>query len=142
MSVRMTISNPQLIKLCQQLDPDTTILTPNRRLSASLHKFYQQYQLQQNATHWHTPDILPVTTWIQRLWNHYTETQIAKMPYLLNSLQEQFIWESILLNTKVLLQITETANLAKSAWSLLKQWQIDFHHPSFQSTEDNEDLHR
>ena len=35
-----------------------------------------------------------------------------------------------------LLQLSETADLTKSAWTLLKQWQVDLDHPAFHSAED------
>lgn len=116
-----------------------TILTPNRRLSATLHKIYQHYQLEQQHPCWQTPDILPISSWIQRLWNDYTSTEFNTSPHLLNTAQEHFLWEKILLQSKQsgqLLQLSETADIAKSAWGLLKQWKVDIHHPIFNSAED------
>lgn len=123
----------------QQLNPDTVVLTPNRRLSATLHKQYHLYQLEQQHQSWQTPRILPVISWIQQLWTDYTHSRIEASPLLLNAAQEQCIWEGILLNTKEneqLLQISETADLARSAWNLLKQWQVDLNHSAFQSSDD------
>jgi len=121
------------------MTPDTVILTPNRRLSATLHKLYQQQQLASNKTSWPNPQILPITTWIQFLWDDYTHKSLQSFPLLLNPAQEQFLWEKIILQTRdnaQLLQITETAEQAKSAWSLLKQWEVEIHHPLFQTSED------
>ena len=132
-------------KLFELIDNQTTVLTPNRRLSATLHKLYQQHQIEQKNYSWLTPDILPVSTWIERLWHHYTATQFDTPPILLNTVQEQFLWESILLNAKesaALLQASETADIAKTAWNLLKQWQIELHHPLFASAEDYAALHQ
>jgi probable DNA repair protein len=124
-------------------DDQTSILTPNRRLAASLHKRYQMERLEENLTCWQTPDILPASTWLQRLWTDYISHSTHQNPLLLNPTQEQFLWEKIILFNKAndrLLQIREAATLAKSAWSLLKQWQIDFEQPIFQSTEDYQAL--
>lgn len=124
----------------QNLNHDAIILTPNRRLSATLHLQYQQYQLTLHSQQsWQTPHILPITSWIHQLWSDYTHHQIEASPLLLNAAQEQYIWEKILLNTKEneqLLQISETADLIRSAWSLLKQWQVDINHPAFYVADD------
>src|SRR5262249_52389988 len=39
-----------------------------------------------------------------------------------------------------LLQISEAARLARSAFGLLQQWEVDWHHPLFQSSEDAKGL--
>ncbi|RDI48816.1 PD-(D/E)XK nuclease family protein [Aquicella lusitana] len=117
----------------------TTVLTPNRRLSATLHQHYQKYRLDQGDQCWQTPDILPISSWIERLWDHCTSEVFTPPPLLLNSAQEQFLWECILSRAKendALLQLSETADIAKSAWQLLKQWQIDIEHPVFKSADD------
>lgn len=129
--------------LFNQLAPNTIILTPNRRLSATLHKLYQQYQLQQGLTVWETPTIMPISTWLQRTWLDYTRTQFADAPLLLNPQQEQYVWETVLTQAKEtnqLLQIAETAELAKSAYGLLQQWQVDLNQPIFQSSDDYQAL--
>jgi probable DNA repair protein len=115
------------------------ILTPNQRLSATLHKLHHQQQLSQHHTTWLTPNILPITTWISQLWKDYTHKTFADCPLLLTQAQEQYLWEKIILSTKdheQLLQISETADLARAAWSLLMQWQVDINHPLFESSED------
>src|SRR5579871_225211 len=94
------------------IEKGTTIITPNRRLSATLHKLYQTYQLKQQAEAWETPDILPVSSWIQRssaqLLNHATLTS----PLLLTTAQEQFIWEDIVAATSESLQLLQLAETA------------------------------
>lgn len=135
----MTMTNNQLLNALFENITTTTILTPNRRLSAILLKRFNHYQQAQGKLSWPTPDILPLSVWLQRLWQDYTCTQFTDTPHLLNAAQESFLWEKIILETKQahqLLQIAETADIAKSAWALLKQWQIDIHQPIFQSAED------
>lgn len=121
------------------IDKQTTLLTPNRRLAATLHKLYQTDQTNQDNTCWETPDILPSISWITRLWMNYVSTTFEALPRLLTASQQQILWESILRQSKenpLLLQVTETANTAQSAWNLLKQWRIDLNHPSLTTTED------
>jgi len=128
--------------LFQQLNQGVTLLTPNRRLSATLHQFYQQYQATQHHC-WQTPDILPITTWIQRLWSDATSNEFKDAPLLLNNAQEQFLWETIIATNenRHLLQVPETAEISKSAWKLLKQWLVDIHHPSFNTAETDSALY-
>ncbi|OGT55560.1 MAG: hypothetical protein A3F43_02600 [Gammaproteobacteria bacterium RIFCSPHIGHO2_12_FULL_42_10] len=114
--------------LFNALDQQTTILTPNRRLSATLHKQYLAHQQAQDKTMWETPDILPVKTWIERLWNTFSHSMQETPRYLLNTKQTQQIWEKIIAKTTLhhaLVQLSGIATLAASAWGLLKQWQID-----------------
>lgn len=127
------------LNLLKQITPHTTVLTPNRRLSAKLHQLYQTHQAKGPQQAWFTTDILPLSSWIQRLWQDLTSKTLTSTSLLLNSAQELFIWENILLSSKnheQLLQLSETADIARSAWGLLKQWQISIHHPIFESADD------
>ncbi len=123
----------------QLAENNITILTPNRRLAATMHKLYQEFQRHQQIDCWQTPDILPITSWLQRFWQDLTCNERSTSPHLLNAAQEQYLWEKIILSSKQsdqLLQISETADIAQSAWELLKQWRVDFQHPLFSSAED------
>ncbi|VVC76089.1 ATP-dependent helicase/deoxyribonuclease subunit B [Aquicella siphonis] len=129
----------------KNLRPGTVVLTPNRRLSATLHKLYQQYQLNANNQVWETPDILPLSSWIHSLWNNYCADTTESHPLILNSIQEHYLWEKILISSREndqLLQVSETAKLAKSAWRLLNEWQVDIHDPCFGTSEDYAALRR
>ncbi len=125
--------------LLSSIDNQTSILTPNRRLSATLHKRCQTTKAANGETCWETPDILPAINWINRLWQSCISQSFDAFPHLLNASQKQILWESILRKSKenpLLLQITETASTIHSAWSLLKQWQISLDHPALTSSED------
>src|SRR3990167_811421 len=122
-----------------QLTSDTTLLTPNRRLSAVLLKQYHHWQTRHAQNCWHTPDILPLSAWLQRLWKQLTYQQCHTHPLLLNATQEYALWEKIISESPAnnyLLQVTETVKTARAAWELLKQWQLNLDHPAFQNSED------
>ncbi len=127
--------------MIEQLDANTTLLTPNRRLSASLLKKYNQVQIDSGKSCWASVTILPITSWIQNLWHHYSAEKIhAATPFLLTAQQELVLWEEILQKfpaNEALLQLSDTAELAKSAWGILKQWQVDLSHPALASTDDS-----
>jgi len=116
-------------RLFDLIDEQTVVLTPNRRLAASLHKLYQAKQLQQGETVWTTPDILPISSWQQRLWSDYLSTATEPLPFILNAAQEKFLWENVILQSNrydSLLRTSETADKVYSAYKLLKQWRIRF----------------
>jgi ATP-dependent helicase/nuclease subunit B len=120
---------------------DTTFLTPNRRLAAYHLKQYQQQQLADGKKSWESMDILPISSWLERLWSTWSYQEIKSKNNLLNANQELILWEKIISEAKEsqhLLQKSATAEIAKSAWGLLKQWEIDLHHPSLSLTEDSQ----
>ncbi len=125
--------------LFSQLTTSTTLLTPNRRLSASYLKKHHQWQLDQNKTCWPSLDILPLSSWLQRLWHNWAAQEVAVTATTLNPQQEQLLWEKILRESPendYLLQLANTAELAKSAWSILKQWRVSLDNPALTTTED------
>lgn len=127
--------------LFQHITPQTTVLTPNRRLSAVLLKKYAQWQIEQGKSTWFTLDSLPLyPSWMERLWNNYLAENWAENSILLTTHQERLLWEAILKNipeNDSLLQISETANLAKKAWEILKRWGVSLNNPAFHLTEDS-----
>ncbi len=128
------------MEIFEKLKSNTTIITPNRRLSANLTTSYQAYQLSKNELCWTTLDILPYQSWIQRMWDSIAITHMNTHHTILSNHQEQIIWESIIQKSPKndsLLQLSATAELAKSAWGTLKQWQQDIRHPMLDMTEDS-----
>src|SRR3990167_10306802 len=105
--------------LFQQFDSHTTLLTPNRRLSAYLHQVFKDRQREQPSSCWSTPDILPLTSWLERLWQQSVCQTFKPAPTLLSASQTDTVWETILKHDKeneALLQLSETADMAQSAW--------------------------
>jgi ATP-dependent helicase/nuclease subunit B len=128
------------MELFDSLTPQTTLLTPNRRLSAAFLKLHHQYQIRSGKLCWPTLDILPFPRWVQRIWENYIDKEIGVTPVLLTPEQEQLIWEEIVSQSeagKVLLQVSSTAELAKSAWGILRQWQVELTNHALTTTEDS-----
>ncbi|HLB42173.1 MAG TPA: PD-(D/E)XK nuclease family protein [Gammaproteobacteria bacterium] len=126
-------------EILQHIDTGATLLTPNRRLAATLHKVYHSYQLNRGLQSWITPDILPINTWFQRLFENYLNQYALASPLLLTTIQEGFIWEQIISHSAestCLLQVSKTTEIAQSAWILMKQWHVDARHPLFDAIED------
>lgn len=129
------------MKLFNLLTNDTLILTPNRRLAASLLNQFNECQIAQQKTVWQTLDILPLTSWLQRLWYEFSSKEITTLPFLITENQKSILWETILRQSSRsdgLLQISETAKLAESAYELIKNWEVSLNHPDFSTTEDGQ----
>ncbi len=127
------------MKLFDLITPDTTLLTPNQRLSAALLRQHSQLQTKQNKSCWQSLDILPMPSWIKRLWDECTSKRIGANPLLLSANQEAILWEILLRKSPEsdsLLQVNATAELAMSAWELLKLWQVELNHPALTLTDD------
>ena len=128
------------MELFHNLPSSVTLLTPNRRLAVYYSKQYHQYQLQQASTIWKTLDILPLNSWLERSWNDYIHDYVDSNALLLNANQELILWEKIISKSPEsdhLLQVAATAELAKSAWGILKAWCIPLDHASLSMTEDS-----
>ncbi len=123
-----------------QFCEDSTLITPNRRLAATLTKKYHQHQIEKGLTTWPTIDILPYPSWILALWQQYLTKTCDEKSRLLTDAEETLLWEEILRNSPLqesLLQISETAALAKSAFGILQQWQVSLENPALNLTEDS-----
>jgi ATP-dependent helicase/nuclease subunit B len=111
------ISLPTRIRLIM----DKLTLTVNQRLCIETRRHIEQ-QNAQTKNGWTTPNILPLTTWVEKIWRRYTPTQ-----HLLNGWQEYLIWERIVTadHQATLLNVQQTTALAQSAWQTCQIWQID-----------------
>lgn len=127
--------------LFQNLSAQTTVLTPNRRLAAVILEKYNAWQKSLGHLTWPTLDILPLyPSWLERTLNSFLFLDLNSYSQLLTLQQEHIIWEKILRDTpdnQALLQISEAARLAKSAWETLKRWTVSLDEPNLRATEDS-----
>lgn len=100
------------------------ILTPNRRLAAFLIAKYNQ---RQQAAVWETPLIYPIEAWLLDLWQTCLENTAELPRPLLSPVQQQILWENIIQQSNIgieLLRVNATAKNALQAWKFLAQWQV------------------
>src|SRR5438046_1298156 len=110
-------------KLTNDPTVTTTIVTVNQRLTGYLRQQYDVFQQSLGKKVWPSADILPFSTWIKRCWNDIVDSRI-----ILSDFQEQLLRQKIISQSAVshtLLRIDATATLAKQAWRLLQQWNIN-----------------
>lgn len=110
------------------LEQGVTLLTANRRLARHLRRAFDAHQRQRGRVVWATPDILPLSAWLERCWGEILDTAgQAELPTLLNTHQELALWERIIADSpegQGLLRIPAAAREAQEAWMLFRQWRI------------------
>ena len=122
------------------LGAGVTVVTPNRRLASTLKRKFENSQIAQERTTWDTPDILPISAFIERIYKDILYSkQASKLPTLLAPAQEQALWEDIIHysdEVPVLLAVPEAAQLARKAWQLIHAWQLITQLKNFPLNED------
>ena len=106
----------------------SVVITPNRRLSIVLRREFNSHQVIKGYTAWNSLDILPIATFIERIYEEilYSE-QVDTLPVLLSTSQEQALWENVISDSDqapILFSIPEAAKLARKAWQTIHEWQL------------------
>lgn len=117
-----------LVEVFGALDRGVTVITGNKRLAGATRQAFEQAAIDKGPEVWPTPDILPWTAWLQRVWEEAVVSGAATAPeLLLTSQQEQRIWEDIITESMAdqpLQQVTGTARRAQEAWQLMQSWRL------------------
>lgn len=133
------------IALVEKISPGNTIITANSRLTRIVNQEYAALQTGQGTNVWQTPDVVPFSGWLKRVWGSLIEiNRRAVIDYrfgsspgnvedggkhviLLSTSQELFLWEKIISNASSrhnLVHTAGTAKLARDAWHLMHQWEL------------------
>ena len=116
------------------------VVTPNRRLAQSLAREFDERQIASGLTVWETADILPFGAFVERLYEDALYSNIAaQLPLLLNSAQEQELWEAAIRASEwgeSLLAVPRAAADCRKAWGLAHEWRISGVLASFPGSED------
>ena len=114
-------------KFAEQIEQGTLILTVNRRLARFIVQGYETAQMEAGREVWPTPQVLPLTTWLQQLWQSCCFDR-PDLPYVLDDHQSLLLWEQVISESNDgLLNIAATARSAAQAWRLMQQWQLSEH---------------
>lgn len=101
------------------VEAGATLVTANRRLARGLRRQYDLRQSARGLAAWRTADILPWNAWLMRLWDTLDGENV------LSPLQEQTLWEEIVLETHpALIQSAAAAKLAREAWNVCHSYRI------------------
>ena len=107
------------------LEQGYTLITASNRLARRLKHQYARYQLEKGNPAWESPEILPWQAWLQQCWQQYSR-QNPQLS-LLNSIQEQVLWQQIISRSVYadkLLHQAAVAKRASRAWELINAYQI------------------
>ena len=122
----MTIANINLDLAA--LQPDTLILTPNRRLAAWLGRDYDSLQQSLGRKSWPSLNVQPLDSWLQQLYRDACLLQSAPSNTslrLLTGLQSAFCWQQVLERCypdKGGAELQDLAQLAQQARLLASRW--------------------
>src|SRR5258705_7890402 len=77
-------------RLAEGITADVTVITPNRRLAQDLAREFDADRVASGLETWESADILPVGSFVERLWESAVYSgQGAGTPLLLSAAQEQ-----------------------------------------------------
>jgi ATP-dependent helicase/nuclease subunit B len=133
----MTISRnlDELLKIIAQ--PGATVVTSNTRAARTLRQAYSELQVAQGKSAWSSPDVVPWSAWLHRLWQEHIFRSPGEFTALLNRRQEQVLWERIVGGERGTLNTTAVAAQCARAWKLLHSYRIPRDSASFQRRADS-----
>ena len=102
------------------------VVTSNRRLARSLTAEFDQYQADRSLRVWETPQILPFTALVTKLYDAAQhDPSLAGVQTPLTRVQERALWEAVVADSELgLLSSPAAAALAADAWMLAHQWNV------------------
>jgi len=115
-----------LDELFEQFCSGATVLTVNNRLAKRLNKDFNQHMESQGHKVWQTPDVLPLSAWLQNQAEILADSGHYQTRFL-SPHQEFRLWTDIIKPDAwqiYMMQPSAIARPVQQAWQLLKQWQI------------------
>lgn len=113
-------------QVARALDAGAVVITANQRLARHLQHQYVDVQRARGRAAWPTPEILPLSTWLDRAWSECVDRGGA-LPLLLRPHHAQLAWEAIITDSRhggALLDVPATAAQAQEAWTLSRQYRL------------------
>ena len=118
------------------------LLTPNRRLAASIDDEFDSQQRKNGYTSWEPLQSWPLNAWFEEAWQRWQQAVLLpdcvfkgeESAYdpsawsILSPFQEQVLWENVIRESEIggsLLRVNGSAKLASGAYGLLRNWSID-----------------
>jgi probable DNA repair protein len=117
-----------------------SVVTPNRRLAQELAREFDAGQAAKDLKVWETADILPLSAFIERLYEDALYADLAaQLPLLLTPAQEQALWEAAIRASRwgeALLAVPQAAADCRRAFALAHGWRIAGALASFPGSDD------
>jgi ATP-dependent helicase/nuclease subunit B len=124
-----TVSKHELFeRLAEGQAAKLTVVTPNRRLAQALAREFDRGQADRGLPVWETADILPLSAFVERLYEDALYSGLASaLPLLLTEAQETELWDQVIRASawgSELLDPSHAATRAMHAWRLAHGWRI------------------
>ena len=105
-----------------------TVVTPNRRLAQALAREFDAGQAAKGLKVWETTDVLPLSAFVERLYEDALYSELAsQLPLLLTGAQARALWEDVIRASDwggLLLAVPQAAADCVRAWELAHGWRI------------------
>ena len=114
--------------LLAKLESGATLVTPNRRLALHLQREFASAQQIAGRSVWQTPDILPLSAFVERSYDgalHAADSHA--LPPLLSTAQETALWEESIRRSDAasgLLSPAQAAAQCRAAWQIAHAWRL------------------
>ena len=113
-------------ELVGRLAHGATVITPNRRLSATIRRDFDQRAFQSGSRIWPAADVIPWRTWLERSFREaFVRGAVERV--LMSATQARVLWQRIIGDAPEsagLLQIRSTADAALEAWDIVHGWRL------------------
>lgn len=117
-------------------------VTATNRLARELLRQSDYKQLAAGRLSWKSAEILPIKSWLSRLWHEWLYSDHSKKAVcLLSSYQERAVWEDVIRSSACgdeLFNIVETSQAVMDAWRLNCAWRLPSDCAEWGDSEDNE----
>src|SRR5512146_1448466 len=100
------------------------VITSNTRSARNLKRAFADRQRADNLPAWQSPDILPWSGWLRRLWQQHLFRSPGHFSALLDERQELYLWERIVAADQPGLDAGALAEHCSRAWRTLFAYQI------------------
>ncbi len=118
------------------------VITSNTRAARNLKQAYSEQQIASGRAAWSTPEILPWSAWLHRLWGDHIFRYPSEFTALLNSRQEHVLWERIVGRDRGALDTAAIAAQCARAWKLMHSYGIPRDAKSFERRADSAAFYR
>ena len=100
------------------------VITSNTRAARNLKRAFAERQRADNQAAWRSPEILPWSAWLKRLWQEHLFQSPGHFDALLDERQERYLWERIIAADQPALDAGSLAAECSRAWRTLHAYRI------------------
>jgi len=113
-----------LDEVLQVASEGALVITSNTRAARNLKRAFAERQLDRKVAAWQSPEILPWSAWLKRLWHEHIFRAPGQFTALLDDRQERIVWERIIAGDRSVLDASLLAAQCSRAWKLLHAFGI------------------